>query len=220
MLFKILTFSWVISTSTVVFSQRLITGRCLDLNSKKPIEKVDVTIFKGTEVTSTNVHGYFQLTVENEDSLLITHRDYKTGLITIPGTDVFTILVEPHDNYPMYLNGTGNLNQYLQLNIKYPPYAISREIEGVVFLELILDANGQISDCRCIHEIGGKCGQSAIAVFKSIPGEWSKTAETKSLIFPLVYTLGFKPKSFEMPDIDFPPGKIMETIWVFSSTNF
>lgn len=219
MFLKILTFSCLISTSSFTFSQKLITGKILDLKSRRPVEKVDITIFKGTEVTTSNAHGFFQLTVQKEDSLLITHRDYKTGLIAIPEANVFSILMEPHDNYPIYINGSGSLYDYLQQNLKYPQGALTKELEGIILIELIIDSNGQIADCRCLHDIGGKCGKSAIAVFHAIPGEWSKSEESNSFIFPVVYSLGIQPKSFEIPNIELPFSKLMDAVHILSYIN-
>lgn len=216
MILRFIAFLSLISICSFAFSQRLITGKIMDVNTKKPIENVDVTVFKGTEFATTNTHGYFQLTVLDEDSLLITHRDYKTGLLPIPEPDVFNILLMPHDTYPLYSDGSGNLYTYLQSSLKYPRSASAKKIEGVVVLELILSATGEITDCRCLHEIGGKCGETAVSVFKSIPGKWTQSQESKSLIFPVVYILGVNLKTFKMPDIELPVGKMMEAIQVYS----
>jgi hypothetical protein len=217
---KIIAFSYLISISSFAFSQRLITGKIKDANSRNPVENASVTVFKGTEFATTNSHGYFQLTVGEEDSLLITHRDYKTGLMSIPEADIFTILIVPHNTYPIYSDGSGALYKYLQLNLKYPTKALVRKIEGVVLLQLILNPNGEITDCRILREIGGKCGETASSVFKNIPGKWTQSQETKSLIFPLVYIQRAKPKTFYMPDIKLPVGKIMEAIQIYSHDDF
>lgn len=51
-------------------------------------------------------------------------------------------------------------------NIKYPPLAVSRVIEGRVFVKFIVDTNGNVKDPVIIRDIGGGCGQAAIDAIK------------------------------------------------------
>jgi hypothetical protein len=53
------------------FGQKIITGKVLNVISKLPVENVAVSVFKGTATTTTNSQGYFQLTITEEDSLVL-----------------------------------------------------------------------------------------------------------------------------------------------------
>ena len=46
-----------------VNAQRLITGKAMDLNTKEPVDKLVVTVYKGTSFAITNHSGFFQLNV-------------------------------------------------------------------------------------------------------------------------------------------------------------
>jgi len=216
---QLLFFLILISSTSVILAQRIITGRILDVNTKEAIENVDVAIYKGTTTTSTNSRGYFQLTAQNEDSLLFTHKQYKTGLIAVPEKDVFKIYLELFTMYPTYLEGTASLYQSLNRTLKYPSNARMKRIEGVLLVLLTIDANGQIADCICINDIGGNCGKSAIKVFKEIPGNWSPSQAENSFIFPLVYLHGDKTKIFNLPKVDMPTGKMMDKIMIEAFNN-
>lgn len=201
-------------------AQRIVTGRILDMYNKEPVENAVITIYKSTKTTLSNERGYFQVELHNEDSLLITHQNYKSGFLNIPENDVFVVYVEPYDSSPNYLEGIANLYQYLQQSLVYPNSARMKRIEGVLLIEVIVGQDGKMKSCRCLNEIGGNCEKTALKVFNEIPGSWSASTEPKSLIFPLIYVLGEKKEVFKFPDIEFPHGKMMERIIIQAFINY
>lgn len=201
-------------------AQRLLTGRVLDITTKAPVENAAVTIYKRTTTTTTNSNGYFQLTVQKNDSLMITHQQYKPGFLNIPEKNVFIVYVEPHESYPTYLEGIGSLYTYLYKSLIYPNKAKMKGIEGILLIELTVGENGKMINCQFLNELGGNCEKTAINVFKSIPGSWSMSTKPKILIFPLLYTLGKKQELMNLPEIDLPKGKMMEKIIITAGNNF
>ena len=213
---ELLLFSTLLVFSQHLFGQRLVTGRIRDFHSKKPVDSVDVAVYKGTSVTMTNGHGYFQMTVDANDSLLITHPNYKIGLIPVPKVDVFNVFIESADEYPTYLDGDAILFSFLQQNLVYPGRAISKSIEGILFIEVQVDSSGSPITCKALNEIGGNCAKRTLEVFNSIPGKWSVSFERKSFIFPVVFKLDGKSKEIDLPKIQLPQARIMESIYVAS----
>lgn len=210
--FRVNIFFFAFLLSVSAYSQRLITAKVLDSNNKNPVGNVAVTIYKGTAYTITRDNGYFQLTVYEGDSLLLSHRDYNPGLIGIPDTDVFSIYIVKNNYYPVYLDGEAKLYTYLKQNLKYSRAARMKGIEALLFVELLVDSTGNIVECNTLNEIGGNSGKKAIAVFENIPGKWSHSHQTKRFIFPVFFSKGLKEISMEVPDIDLPEGKIMSRI--------
>lgn len=200
-------------------AQRLITGKIQVLNTKTPVDQVDVSIYKGTSTTATNKYGYFQLTVEDGDSLLITHPEYKIGLIRVPDVDVFVIYLESLNYYPSFLDGEYNLYAFLQQNLKYPRQARSKKIEGLLYVELQVDSVGSMIGCKALNDIGGNCAEETIATFLKIKGKWSVSHETKYFIFPIVFKMDLNKKKVGLPNIDISHGKVMETIFITASSS-
>jgi hypothetical protein len=202
--------------SLPVLSQRLITGRVLDINSKESVGQVEVSVFKGTSTTTTRANGYFQLTIDEGDSLLVMHPDYKIGLFAVPSVDVFIVYVEKFNDYPTYLAGQAKLYRYLKDNLRFAPRTRSKRNEGVLLVQLVIDTNGKIEDCVLLNSFHKKYEQNALEVFKGIPGSWSAPKYRKSLIFPLIYQYANSINQVEFPDIKVPKGKVMERIMIFA----
>lgn len=201
-----------------LYAQRLVTGKVSDLRTKTVVDQVDVSVYKGTGFTKTNKYGYFQLTVQDDDSLVISHPDYRLGIIPIPEADVFSIFIEKVNDHPVYLDGDVILYKYLQENLKYPRAARNKSVEGIQVIQLRVDATGNIVACEALNDIGGKCAEETLEVFGKIPGKWSEHNEEKQFIFPIIFSLGEAKKNIEVPDISLGDGKIMEPIFVTAVT--
>lgn len=61
------------------------------------------------------------------------------------------------------------LLKYLQYNIDYPEIAMSKGIQGVVYLQFVVEKNGAISTVKVMRDIGGECGKEAKRVVQSMP---------------------------------------------------
>ncbi|MFT4758081.1 MAG: protein TonB [Paraglaciecola sp.] len=61
------------------------------------------------------------------------------------------------------------LLKYLQHNVDYPDIAISKGIQGVVYIQFVVKKDGSISAVTIMRDIGGNCGKEAQRVVKSMP---------------------------------------------------
>jgi protein TonB len=76
------------------------------------------------------------------------------------------------ENMPEFPGGRAALMKYLASNIKYPPYAKEAGIQGRVFINFVVETNGNITNVKVLRGIGGGCDEEAIRVVKSMP-KWS-----------------------------------------------
>jgi hypothetical protein len=210
----LLCFSLLIACSSSVSAQRTISGRILNINSELPVEGAAVSVFKGTGSAVTNTQGFFKLTVNAEDTLIFTHPDYKTGLIAVPKPDAFIAYMEQYHYYPEYMEGEEQLYKHLQEQIKYPRKARSRGIEGLLFVEVLIDSSGHIASCRALNALGGNIEDEIVMAFKSIPGDWTPfdIPLEKRLIFPVELRLGIAEVRPDLTGIKLPEGKLMPRI--------
>lgn len=73
------------------------------------------------------------------------------------------------DESPSPAGGMGAFYEYLRNNIKYPPQASENNIQGTVYLELIIGVDGKPRDVNILKDIGGGCGAEAVRVVKNMP---------------------------------------------------
>jgi len=73
------------------------------------------------------------------------------------------------ESMPSYPGGMGELMKFLANNIKYPPQAKSNGIQGRVFVNFVIEADGSVSNVRVLRGIGGGCDEEAVRVIKQMP---------------------------------------------------
>jgi periplasmic protein TonB len=103
---------------------------------------------------------------------------------------VFTY-VEEMPSFPT--GGEAGMYEYISKNIKYPPLARENGISGRVFVNFIVDKNGNVKDVKVLRGIGGGCDEEAIRVIKSMPdwkpGKQNGRAVQVSFNVPINFTL-------------------------------
>ena len=61
------------------------------------------------------------------------------------------------------------LLKYIRQNIRYPELAMAKGIQGVVYIQFVVEKNGRITGVQLTKDIGGNCGQAAMEVVKNMP---------------------------------------------------
>jgi len=69
---------------------------------------------------------------------------------------------------PLIPNGMSGLPQHIAREMRYPPEAFRRSLEGNVRLEFVVEASGAISNMLVLEEIGGGCVDEAVRLMHRI----------------------------------------------------
>jgi len=142
-------------------AEKLYSGRCVVNDTVR--EKLDSVIEKLPGYSYT----LYSRSICDEFSSY-SYRDSK-GEVIFPPTDnsapIFTIVEE----MPEFVGGEIARNRFLSENIHYPQTAMKNGIQGVVYLQFILEKDGSISDIRVLKGIGGGCDAEACRVIKLMP---------------------------------------------------
>lgn len=81
---------------------------------------------------------------------------------------VYTLVDEPA-SYP---GGIEELYKYLNAELSYPDSALTARVEGRVFVQLIVEKNGELTNLQVVKGIGAGCDEEAMKVIaKSSPWE-------------------------------------------------
>ncbi|GAA5520662.1 hypothetical protein Asal01_00594 [Fodinibius salicampi] len=80
----------------------------------------------------------------------------------------------------------------LYKKIKYPQKAISEGISGRVYLQLIVDENGNAQNPEVLRDIGGGCGEAAVEAIKKVkftPGKQGGKAVKVKYSLPVTFRI-------------------------------
>lgn len=132
-------------------------------------------------------------TKESELSYIIIEKGAKTEAlsdITISADGVYTVVDESAEP----VGGMEKFYQVIGANMKYPLEARQRGIEGRVFIEFVVNEDGNLSDFRTLKGIGAGCDEEALRVIKFSPA-WSPGKENgkivrQRMVLPIVFKLG------------------------------
>lgn len=104
--------------------------------------------------------------------------------------DVFVIV----ETMPEFEGGYAAFMKYLSKKIKYPNQARRMGIEGKVFVEFIIDENGQLTEVHTIKGIGAGCDEEAERVLKNAqkwsPGKQRGVPVKVKMVLPIEFRLG------------------------------
>lgn len=102
---------------------------------------------------------------------------------------VFTYVEE----MPTFPGGEGAMYDYLRNKIKYPPMARENNITGKVYINFVVDKNGEIQDVKVLRGIGFGCDEEAVRVIKAMPawkpGKQNGRSVSVSYNMPINFTL-------------------------------
>lgn len=84
---------------------------------------------------------------------------------SVEETPIFTVV----EDMPSYPGGQGAMMKFLAANIKYPAQAKENGIQGRVFINFVVEADGKVSNVKLLRGIGGGCDEEAMRVVSAMP---------------------------------------------------
>lgn len=128
----------------------------------KPIKKLEPKIQSPTPTDFVEVGN--DKPVDDQTPIIETGSEIILPPIFIPvDAEVDTVFVIVEKN-PEPVYGFKNFYQQLAKNLKYPTQAKRMGTEGKVFVEFIVNKNGEPSDLKIIRGIGSGCDEEAMRV--------------------------------------------------------
>ena len=103
--------------------------------------------------------------------------------------EIFKVVEE----MPEFPGGAAKMMEYIQKNITYPMMARESDIQGRVFVNFVVEPNGEISNVEVLRGIGGGCDEEAVRVVKSMPnwkpGKQRGSAVRCAFTVPIIFKL-------------------------------
>ena len=97
------------------------------------------------------------------------------------------------EDLPQFPGGAVELMKWLTKNLKYPPVAQKRKVQGRVVAQFVINTDGSISDLELVEHLTTECDREALRVLRMMPN-WkpgvmdAKPCRTKVCI-PIVFKL-------------------------------
>ena len=97
------------------------------------------------------------------------------------------------DKMPQFQGGPNGLNQYLQWNVKYPIEAQKKGIEGLVFINFVVEKDGRVNLVKLVRSVDYFLDREALRVVKAmpkwIPGKLNGEVVRVSFTMPINFKL-------------------------------
>jgi len=128
----------------------------------QPIKKLEPKIQSPTPTDLVEVEN--EIPIDDQTPMTETGSEILVQSVFTPvDTEVDTVFVIV-EKKPEPVNGFKNFYQQLAKNLKYPTQAKHMGTEGKVFVEFIVNKNGEPSDLKIIRGIGSGCDEEALRV--------------------------------------------------------
>lgn len=128
------------------------TAVIVEVSDEELIEEiefqVDAEMTEEAQVEDHNIDFTVEATVEEESV-----------------EEVFTIV----ETYPAPVGGFQSFYEYVAKNIQYPAQARRLSIEGMVFVQFVVEKDGAITNIQVLKGIGAGCDKEAVRVLENAP---------------------------------------------------
>ena len=131
-----------------------------DLSDLEPA--VDINKIKFLDVRKVDEHTSFT-------TIIIEKSGLKGEIIEPKGTnqsDEIFLVVEQPPEFPGGIREA--FFEYVIENINYPKEAVQKGIAGKVFVQFIVDENGEIKDAKVVKGIGAGCDEEALRIVQKL----------------------------------------------------
>lgn len=190
---------------TMSFSVEQILDKPVDINNEKPVivlaesqESAPLEIIKNP--TYNNLIDNF---LDEKDYITSSKFTEKLAFkkseplsqisplfLPIEDKEVFTIVEESAKP----IGGMTEFYEYISRTLEYPKQARRLGISGRVFIEFIVDKNGNLTEVTSIKGIGGGCDTEAVRVISNSPpwkpGKQRGKAVKQKIVLPITFHLG------------------------------
>lgn len=113
--------------------------------------------------------------IENEVKIETEDLGQAIKEVNIRRVEVETIeIVEPEifhvvEEQPEFPGGEAKMMEFLARNTVYPEIAKQSGIQGIVYVQFVVEPDGSISNVKVLRGIGGGCDEEAIRVVRNFP---------------------------------------------------
>ena len=161
----------------------------LDINSVKNEKTFKLGDHKVVAKNNHDERHSYSLTIDGQpfDLKYITQMLFDDSDEAADDSEVYTGVVDVMPEYP---GGINAMFDFIQKNVKYPESAKDKGIEGKVYVQFVVEKDGNISDINILRGVSKDIDDEAVRVIKSMP-KWKPGIQNGKPV-RVQYTLPFK----------------------------
>ncbi len=80
--------------------------------------------------------------------------------------ELMGLIVEESAEFP---GGESAMYKFIEEHLQYPEQALKEGIQGTVWVSFIIEKDGNVTNIKILKDIGGGCGEAAVAMVKQMP---------------------------------------------------
>ncbi len=146
--------------------------------------------YRYSNVTTMNTYHKSDGTIDRSFAFLVKGDiTNQLSLHTLSADSVYSIV----DNNPAYPGGLDSLKSYIQHSVRYPDDARMKGQEGKVFVQFIVEKDGEVTGAEVLKGFEPSCDQEALKVVSSsrrwIPGTQKGQPVRVKFVVPISFQL-------------------------------
>lgn len=122
----------------------------------EPQPSVDIS----TLMKNENIEGQVKVVEYTDNFAFVVEED-----VAMANSTPFTTV----EQMPTFPGGEAELQKYITKNLKYPVVAQENEIEGMVIVHFVVEADGKLSDVKVLRGVYPVCDQEAVRLMEASP---------------------------------------------------
>ncbi len=151
---------------------------------EEPLLATDSSV--GADIQSIKATSSIDSIVPEEEPERISIEDIPSTL-TAPEPAVPLEPFSYADQMPSFPGGESQLSIFLKNHVDYPELARENAIQGTVYVQFVVQADGSLNQARVVRGIGFGCNEEALQVVQEMP-QWLP-GQHQGQVVPVTYTL-------------------------------
>ncbi len=99
----------------------------------------------------------------------------------------------PYETLPEFPGGQDKLLQFLAAEVKYPIIAMEKKIQGTVYTQFYVEADGKLTDLRIMRNANYYLDIEALRVIRALPTNWTPaTLEGEIVRYKYILPISFR----------------------------
>lgn len=120
------------------------------------------------------------------------HKGEKPVQYAAMPVDSSLVIYEKTDKAAKYYYGNDSLQKFIMANLQYPEMAKRQNIEGTVYLSMVVETNGFVSNLKADKSVGAGCNEEAVRLLGETtwkPAEKDGKLVRSRVIFPVSFRI-------------------------------